>query len=236
MTPKIDVIVPSFNESQRVIKTVALLLAVPHVKNIICVDDGSTDDSFLLLKKEFAHDKRVVLIRLPTNQGKAEAVKKGLTQVTTEYTLLFDADLQNVRVSEISWATKKWMFLYRRSELVDMVLFKRINSVPTSRVSWANLLLTGERIVKTLKLKKMYLTFKPTGYTLEMAINRYMRESGGRAYWTPLSATNTFKYTKYGLVFGVTKDVLMYQTLIGKVGFREYFRQVSWGKKLRRLS
>lgn len=45
-------IVPFFNEGERVVNTLKLLSKVANLKEIICVDDGSTDSAYKKITKK----------------------------------------------------------------------------------------------------------------------------------------------------------------------------------------
>ncbi len=92
---KLSVIVPVYNEEQTVLETLDRLLGVKQVKEVIIVDDGSTDtsaskiDNYLTCKRS-----RKASLYKKENGGKGSAVRFGLTKVTGDYVMIQDADLE----------------------------------------------------------------------------------------------------------------------------------------------
>jgi glycosyltransferase involved in cell wall biosynthesis len=62
---------------------------------ILCVDDGSRDDSWAMLEKLAAGDPRVVPVRLARNFGQAAALCAGFDRIRGAIAVTIDADLQN---------------------------------------------------------------------------------------------------------------------------------------------
>ena len=58
---------------------------------IVCVDDGSTDGSFEVIKKKQAEDKRIRIVT-ENNAGPSVARNKGLARARGEYVIFLDAD------------------------------------------------------------------------------------------------------------------------------------------------
>lgn len=89
----LSVIVPVFNEERTIAEILARVRAVPIPKEIIVIDDYSTDGTRAILKLEAEqNDTRVVLHE--RNLGKGGAVKTGLAQVTGDIVIIQDADLE----------------------------------------------------------------------------------------------------------------------------------------------
>jgi dolichol-phosphate mannosyltransferase len=93
-------VVPFFNEGSNVDLfhqgLVPILAALPEVAfEIICVDDGSTDDTLARLIALGAKDPRVRTIELSRNFGKEIAVTAGLHHATGDAVIIMDADLQH---------------------------------------------------------------------------------------------------------------------------------------------
>lgn len=87
----IDVIVPAYNEEPVIERSLVNLLRNPYVRQVICVDDGSTDATAYLAARIAQHTKRLVLVS-KENGGKGSAISAGLEHVTSDAVFLTDAD------------------------------------------------------------------------------------------------------------------------------------------------
>jgi len=91
------VIVPCYNEASRLHSAEFVRLALVPAAKVLFVDDGSTDGTAQALAAICAAaPKNATLLRLPRNQGKAEAVRLGLLQALDSGATLvgfLDADL-----------------------------------------------------------------------------------------------------------------------------------------------
>ena len=88
----ISIVVPAFNEERTVEEAVRELLAVamPFQAEFIVVDDGSSDDTLILLRG--IRDPRLRLVRHPRNRGKGAALQTGAELARGTHILPFDAD------------------------------------------------------------------------------------------------------------------------------------------------
>ncbi len=97
--PQLSVLVPVYNEVATVRALLARVMAVPITKEIIVVDDGSTDGTRAVLDEISAatpatRENRLVVIFQERNQGKGAAVRRAVSEVTGEIALVQDADLE----------------------------------------------------------------------------------------------------------------------------------------------
>ena len=92
---KLSVIMPVYNERntiQEILRRVRTVDIGEIVKEIIVVDDGSTDGTPDILKLE--EDSTVKVLKHKTNQGKGAAVRTGLGAATGDFIIIQDADLE----------------------------------------------------------------------------------------------------------------------------------------------
>jgi glycosyltransferase involved in cell wall biosynthesis len=86
---KISAIVPAYNEQKNIKRVLDGLQKTKEIKEIIVIDDGSTDTTSKILKKY----PDITVITLPQNQGKPYAVRRGVEESKYENILMVDADL-----------------------------------------------------------------------------------------------------------------------------------------------
>ena len=93
----LTVIMPCYNEagSLRSFLPEVLNLAGPQGWRMIAVDDGSTDESAVILEAMSAHYPELRVIRHNTNKGYGAALKTGIKNTVTEFAVTIDADGQH---------------------------------------------------------------------------------------------------------------------------------------------
>jgi glycosyltransferase involved in cell wall biosynthesis len=99
MFPDISVIVPMRNESPNVgelyKRITAALDRSARAYEIVCIDDGSTDDTFAQLAALHGSDPRVRVIRFRRNFGQTAGFSAGFAHARGRYIVTMDGDLQN---------------------------------------------------------------------------------------------------------------------------------------------
>jgi len=89
---KLSVIVPVFNEENTIEKIIDRVKKVNIDKEIIIVDDGSTDGTREILEKW--KDENIRVIHHRRNQGKGSAIRTAIPYIEGEVVVIQDADLE----------------------------------------------------------------------------------------------------------------------------------------------
>lgn len=88
---RLSVIMPVLNEEDTIEPILERVLAVPLEKQLIVVDDGSTDGTWNILQR---YASKCTLLRHTRNMGKGAAIRTALPHVTGDVVITQDADLE----------------------------------------------------------------------------------------------------------------------------------------------
>ncbi|MFW5991131.1 MAG: glycosyltransferase [Candidatus Nanoarchaeia archaeon] len=92
-TPFVSIIVPAFNEEESIRGTIESLKKLTYQKlEIIIINDGSSDKTANIVKKEIMQDNRFRLIDNKINQGKATILNQGIDLANGKLIACMDAD------------------------------------------------------------------------------------------------------------------------------------------------
>jgi glycosyltransferase involved in cell wall biosynthesis len=91
--PRVSVIIPVYNAERWLRRCLdAVRRQTLRDIEIICVDDGSTDNSVTVLREYAAQDSRFRLVMLPKNMGASAARNRGIAVAQGEYLGFVDSD------------------------------------------------------------------------------------------------------------------------------------------------
>lgn len=95
---KLSILMPVYNERTVVERCISQVLVAPLLENmrreLVIVDDRSTDGTFAILERLAAAHPEIRLFRHEVNRGKGAAVRTAIEQATGDFSLIQDADLE----------------------------------------------------------------------------------------------------------------------------------------------
>ena len=127
------VVIPAFNEAASIDRLVADLRTVAHWKDIVVVDDGSTDDT---AARAAASGARV--IRHPYNKGNGAAVKTAIRQSESTFILIVDADGQHRAADAVRLVSRLDVFdlvVGARSPQTQAGVARRVGNAALNRIA-----------------------------------------------------------------------------------------------------
>ncbi len=98
---KISIVVPMYNEEEMIVLFFKELykyidpLKENYSFEIVCINDGSSDNTLDLLKKEKEENNDIVIVDLSKNSGQEKALRAGLITASGDAVIPMDADLQD---------------------------------------------------------------------------------------------------------------------------------------------
>ncbi|TCK68516.1 dolichyl-phosphate beta-glucosyltransferase [Winogradskyella wandonensis] len=97
MQPKLSLVIPIYNAGVFIEDSIQRLkdwmIEQDYLIEVILVNDGSTDNTELLLKKNIGKSDCLALISYSSNKGKGHAVKQGMLKAKGKYRVFTDADI-----------------------------------------------------------------------------------------------------------------------------------------------
>ena len=134
----VSIIMPNYNGVKYIEGSVKSILSQSYLNwELIIIDDCSTDDSLLVIRKLFV-DKRITIIEQPSNMGVAVARNKGIEMAKGKYIAFIDSDDQ--------WLEKK---------LERQIDFMIKNKAGFSYTSYTMISAAGQKITEIIAQEKI---------------------------------------------------------------------------------
>jgi len=89
---KLSIVIPVYNEINTVLEVLRRLKVAGFDKEIIIVDDGSTDETMEVLKE--IKEKNIKVVFNEYNKGKSFSIRRGFEYITGDIVIIQDADLK----------------------------------------------------------------------------------------------------------------------------------------------
>ena len=214
---KLSIIIPCFNEQsfieQIIDKVRQVSLDYSMEKEIIVIDDASTDGTVQIVNAYIKKNQSVKLILHPVNKGKGACVQSGLKEVTGEIVIIQDADL------EYDPADYNKMLSPIVSGHADVVYGSRFMGSGPHRVLffWHTI---GNKL----------LTFFSNIFT---GVNLTDMETGYKMFTTEIIKRIQIKEKRFGIEPEITAKICRIKDIrIYEVGIAYYGRKYNEGKKI----
>lgn len=142
-TQLLSLVVPFYNEGDAIpaffARVVPILESVPAASfEIVCVNDGSSDDTLARLLEVSRYDGRVRVIELTRNFGKEAALTAGIDEAIGDAVIPIDADLQDppelIPTLVGKWREGAEVVLAQRASRASDTLLKRVTATAYYRV------------------------------------------------------------------------------------------------------
>ena len=92
--PCLSVVMPAYNEEATLALILEKMISVPHLLELIIVDDCSSDGTAAIAQEFAERHERIRYVRHEKNGGKTEALKTGFALTTGDIVIVQDADME----------------------------------------------------------------------------------------------------------------------------------------------
>jgi polyisoprenyl-phosphate glycosyltransferase len=200
--PRMAVIVPAFNEADRIEAVLQTIRAAPLSLEIIVINDGSQDETAAVARAV----EGVRVVDLPENRGKGGAMHLGARATSADLILFLDADLLGLRPEHVV----DLLLPVAHGEAEMTVGVFRGGRFWTDLSHFLVCYISGQRALR----RELFLSIPEIGSSrsgVETAITRYVKSQGLRVRNVAMQGvTHPMKEEKMGLWRGARARFRMY--------------------------
>jgi dolichol-phosphate mannosyltransferase len=211
-SPELAILVPVYNEMEHLPVLMDSLLSLPISKEIIIIDDGSTDGTTQLIRNEFdgkLPDVRVIYI--PRNMGKGYCLRQAIPYVRAEYAIIQDGDMEYDPQDML-----EILRIFKQSNAPVIYGSRFLNASP--RMHWANRFINWLLAWMVRFLYRTPMTDEATCY---------------KAFQTALLKSIPLTCHRFEFCPEITAKLLRKRIPIMEIPIRYHARSVAQGKKIR---
>ncbi|OGE31890.1 hypothetical protein A2631_02070 [Candidatus Daviesbacteria bacterium RIFCSPHIGHO2_01_FULL_44_29] len=204
--PVVTVLVPAFNEEKNILKVLNKIQASPFVNEIICINDGSTDNTYQLIKEI----RGIKVIHLAKNHGKSYAIATGIKKAKGEIIVFVDADIIGLSSSCLKQLVLP-LFKHEADGVLGYPMQYKVDRFFKP--------LTGERAYFRSDLMPHLSELAQKGFGLELFLNYLYKDKRIKA--VPIQGKNMMKHHKYSSYSQAIKGLIIENTDIIKEIFKQ---------------
>lgn len=180
---RVSVIVPAYNEEKTVADVISVLQKSTLIDEVICINDGSSDNTREILKQ---FEKNIVIIDLKKNQGKGNALAQGIKKAKGDIVVFLDADLISLSDKHIQLLIEPLLKHTHKATMGYMV--GKLNFSFFTEI-------TGQRAYFRKDLLPHLEEISKTRFGVEIFLNKLFSQKETKKVVLP-DLTSLFKYEK----------------------------------------
>ena len=197
---KLTVVVPAYDEAGTIRTILERVLAAPFPKEVLVVDDGSTDGTADVLRQMAEEHAPIRVLRHERNRGKGAALRTAFAEATGNVVLVQDADLEYDPAdyivllrpileerADVVYGSRFLGGAYVRVHLFWHYAANRFLTLVTNMLSNLNLtdMETGYKVFRREVLERLRL--RSEGFAIEPEITVKVARLGCRVYEVPIT-------------------------------------------------
>jgi len=199
---KLSVLIPVYNEAMTLERLLRRVLEVelPCARELVIVDDGSTDGSREILDRFAKQHAEINVILHSRNQGKGSAIRTAIKHMTGDWAIIQDADLEYdpgeypkllkpamLGIADAVFGSRFAMGEFRRALYFWHTFANKTLTLLTNLFSGLNLtdMETCYKLVRADILK--LLVIRSSGFDIEPELSIKLARLGARIYEVPIS-------------------------------------------------
>ena len=219
----VGVVIPAFNEAANLPPVLDAIYTAGWLKEIVVVDDGSTDSTFEVARFAAERDPRLVVIRLPENRGKAAAMLTGVQALKTDLVIFLDADLIGLTPFHLQQLIHLQQSGSREMAIAVFQIGRTLTNVPQRFVPH----LSGQRCLWRSEAEEALIPLAADRYGVETGLTIHARRQHWRIRLTIWhGVTHHMVWQKRKVIAGLHNRWQMYSQIMTVIARNRYGRRL----------